>query len=171
MEVTSMQKANTIAAIAVVLPLTLFVLCSAAPALALVPGLYVNPGTLPTPGGSTTITLVTPLRATGTLKVKCVGTGEEWLATVDTGSTGTQTWTFPSNSFVGLTPPNTNTMGMYDVVADIIMNVSTFKWKTTFMVEFFVIPVLPLGTLMAVVACFGAVGGYIKLRHASTKRD
>lgn len=160
-----MQKTKTTAAIGLALALTLFVLCSAAPALALFPGLHVNPGTITTPGGSTNITLITPLRAVGTIKVKCLASGQEWSATVDTGSTGMQTWTFPSSSFVGLTPPNTNTVGMYDAVADITMNISRFTWKTRFMVEFFVIPDLPFGTLMAVVACFGAVGGYTKLRR------
>jgi hypothetical protein len=45
------------------------------------------------------------------------------------------------------------------------MNVNRFVWKTQFQVQFFVVPDLPFGTLMAVVACFGAVIGYKKLRQ------
>jgi len=157
-----MQKKATVVIISM---LTLFILYSAAPALALSTGLYVDPGTIMTPGGSTTITLVTPVRAVGTLKVKCVASGEEWSASIDTGVTGIQTWIFPSSDFVGITPPNTETLGMYDVVADIEMMVGKYVWKTTFMVEFFVIPDLPFGTVMAVVAFFGAAAGYTKLKR------
>jgi len=157
-----MQKKATVV---IAFTLTLFVLYSAAPALALSTGLYVDPGTITTPGGSTTITLVTPVRAVGTLTVKCDASGEEWRASIDTGVTCIQSWTFPSSDFVGATPPNTNTIGMYNVVAEISMNVGNYVWRTNFMVEFFVIPDLPFGTIMAVVACFGAVAGYTKFKR------
>lgn len=127
-------------------------------------GIYVNPGTITTPGQSTNITLVTPRAATGTLNVTCVASGNSWTRPINTAWNGTdytQAWTFPTD-FSGA---NTNTLGLYDVVANLTMSVGRFVWKTEFEVQFFVVPDLPLGTLMAVVACFGAIVGYKKLRQ------
>jgi len=160
-----MQKNKTIALLVAIL--TLLVIHLAKPALALDPGLYVVPGTITTPGDSTKITLVTPLRAIGKLTVKCVASGDEWYASIDTGWTHVQIWKFPDD-FPGA---DTYTLGKYDVVADITMNVTkTIRWTTTFMVVFFVVHDLPFGTIMALVACFGAVVGYKKLKRAPEPR-
>jgi len=150
---------NKSLALAVVV-VALFLSYALATVQALNPGIYVDPGTITVPGGSTTITLVTPKRATGTLTVKCIASGKSWTTAVDTGTSHQEIWKFPDD----FPTADTYTNGMYDVTADITMNVGRFKWVTSFEVQFFVVPDLPLGTLMAVVACFGAVMGYKKLK-------
>jgi len=157
----NMQKNKTIAVISTIV--TLFILYSTTQAQAPLPisGLFVNPGTITTPGGSTAILLITPTRAIGTLTVKCLASGNEWSTSIDTGLIGMQSWTFPDD-FPGA---DTNTLGMYYVSAEITMMVGKYTWRTTFRVEFFVIPDLPFGTIMAVVALFGAVIGYTKIKR------
>jgi len=139
-----------------------FTLYLATPALALDSGIYVDPGTITVPGQSTKITLVTPLRATGTLNVTCVQSGNSWTASIDTGAASPhmQSWTFPTD-FSGA---NTNTLGLYTVTAKITMHVGQYTWNTSFRVEFFVYPELPLGAVMAVGACFAGLAGYRKLK-------
>jgi len=162
-----MQKSKALVVMAAIL--VFFVICSARPAFALPPtppGLYVDPGVIDIPGGSTDITLITPVRALGTLTVKCVASSNSWSTSIDTGSTCKQEWTFPDD-FPGA---DTNTIGMYDVIADITMNVGKFKWVTSFMVEFFVVPDLPFGTIMAIIACFVAVAGYTKFKRVPMLR-
>lgn len=132
----------------------LLILYSAGPALALSTGLHVDPGMISSPGGTTTITLVTPVRATGTLTVTNPN-GTKWTASIDTGpsSPHTQTWKFPDDFPTG----DTNSVGSYDVVAELTMQVSIYTWKTCFEVEFFVIPTAPLGILGILAACFAGL--------------
>lgn len=136
----------------------LFILYSAAPAFA-VNSITVNPAIINV-GQTTTITLTVEQAATGKLVVTYKPTNVSWFAKTDINipsGGGSQSWIFPTDFEVGA---STNNVGDYDVSA-------TVDWIPPghFMVEFFVIPDLPFGTLMAVVACFGAVGGYTKLRR------
>lgn len=124
----------------------------------------VNPEII-NPGQHTTITLSTGKPATGNLSVKDPN-GNIWASTIPInipGATGgTQSWDYFTDFEEGA---NTNTPGSYDVIANVTIDLDTIEWTTEFKIEFFVIPDLPLGTLMAVVACFGAVISYKKLRQ------
>jgi hypothetical protein len=130
------------------------------------PGIYADPGTISVPGLSTTITLVTPLKAKGNLTVTDPN-GNHYTAAISTTKVGPgdweQSWVFPDD-FTSQ-GANTYTVGTYDVTANVTMNVGKYVWKTMFEVVFFVVPDLPFGTLMAVVACFGAFLGYKKLKQ------
>ena len=126
----------------------------------------VNPAVISTPGGTTTITLHTDLDATGTLSVKDPN-GNTWVADTAINCNdgpgnfgGSQTWTYPDD----FTGADSNTVGSYDVTADVTMSVGKYKWHTTFMVEFFVIPELPLGIIAATTAGFAAFGITKKFR-------
>jgi len=157
-----MQKNRTIAIIAVTL--ALFILYSVTPAFA-VNSITVDPGIINV-GDTTTITLTVEKAATGKLKVTYKPTGDFWFATADINipaGGGSQSWIFPTDFEAGA---NTNNVGDYDVEA-------TIDWVPPghFRVEFFVIPDLPFGTIMAIVACFGAVAGYTKLRRHSIKNN
>jgi len=158
-----MQKNKTIAVVALVL--TLFMLYSVTPAIAGVNSISVIPGIISV-GDTTKIILTTDKAATGKLKVTYKPTSTSWFATTDISigaGGGSQQWIFPTDFEAGA---NTNNIGDYDVEA-------TLDWvpKATFKVEFFVIHDLPLGTIMALVACFGAVVGYKKLRRYSIKNN
>ena len=112
-------------------------------------------------GGSTTITLTTESAATGSLKVKDPN-GNEWTAgtAVNIGpGGGSQSWVYP----VDFTGADSNTEGSYDVTADVDLDIGR-PWHTTFMVEFFVIPELPLGIIAATTAGFAAFGITKKFR-------
>jgi hypothetical protein len=134
------------------------------------PGIYTDPGTISVPGLSTTITLVTPLKATGTLTITDPN-GNRYTAAISTTKMGPsdweQSWVFPDN-FTSQ-GANTDTTGTYDVTANITMTIGRYVWKTMFEVVFFVVPDLPFGTLMAVVACFGAFLGYKKTKTITGK--
>jgi hypothetical protein len=149
--------AKTIIKIGVVLALVLFA-TAIAPACA-VNSITVNPGLINV-GETTVITLTLEQAATGKLVVTYNPTNVSWFAILDINipsGGGSQSWTFPTDFQSGA---NTNGIGDYQVNA-------TIDWIPPghFKVEFFVIPDLPFGTLMATVGCFGAVGGYAKLRR------
>jgi hypothetical protein len=119
----------------------------------------VNPGVIPQ-GGTVVITVTTVKAASGTLMVTYEPTNTQWtsLTPLSIGAGGgSQSWTFPSSDFPG---SNTDNIGNYVVNA-------TINWLPVahFTVEFFVVPDLPFGTLMAVVACFGAFISYKKLKQ------
>lgn len=158
-----MQKAKT--AIVVAVAVALFTLYAASPALA-TQGLSVDPGIIGV-GKKTTITLTMEVAATGKLNVTCVLTGNSWYATTDISipsGGGSQSWVFPDDFGAGA---NTGTVGSYKANATI--EGGTFI-GSTFRVEFFVIPDLPFGSIMAVIGCFAAIGGYAELRKYSTKK-
>ncbi len=161
-EVIYMNKIKSTAMLIAIMAAFTFYL--AAPVLttqALSSGIYVNPSTLTAPGQFTIITLVTPIHATGTLNVTCVASGNNWTTNINTVSpTFTQTWNF-SKDFPGA---NTNTLGMYNVTAKLTMLVGRYTWNTSFIVQFFVYPELPLGTILALGACFGGLASYKKLK-------
>jgi hypothetical protein len=118
-----------------------------------------NPGII-NKGATTQITVTTDFEAHGKLKVTYKPTSTSWFATVDINipsGGGSQHWIFPTDFETGA---NTDNVGDYDVTATI-----TSIKSATFRAEFFVVPDLPFGTLMAVVACFGAVIGYKKLKQ------
>jgi len=148
----------------VVITLTLFLVYAITPAFA-VNSITVDPGIINV-GETTKITLTVEKAATGKLKVTYKPTGDFWFATTDINipaGGGSQSWTFPTDFEAGA---NTNNIGDYDVEA-------TIDWVPPghFKVEFFVIPDLPFGTIMAIVACFGAVAGYTKLRRPPIKNN
>ena len=120
----------------------------------------VNPGIINS-GDTTTITLTVEQGATGKIKVTAPDGNTNWTNAVGKDinivGSGSQSWTFPNDFETGA---NTTNVGSYHVEADI----SGSKFYSTFKVEFFVVPDLPFGTLMAVVACFGAFIGYKKLK-------
>jgi len=108
--------------------------------------------------GQVNITLTTVGPAVGTIKVTQNATGESWLTPVNQPAGPTQ-YVFPSGIWIGATPPNTNVEGSYDVLANITIKIfGDWVWSTKFQVEFFVVPELPLGVLMATIASFAAWG-------------
>jgi len=156
----NMQKSKIIVIIASIL--TIFVLYSTTPALAY-NAIFVDPAIIKR-GETTTITLVLEINGTGKLKVVYKVTGEYWFAKTDINippGGGSQSWVFPTDFE---DDANTNGVGDYDVIATIEL-----VPPGTFTVEFLVIPDLPFGTIMAIVACFGAVAGYTKLKRYSVR--
>ena len=107
--------------------------------------------------GQVTITLTTVGPAVGIMTVTQKATGKSWSTIVNQPAGSTQ-YVFPSNIWIGATPPNTNVVGSYDVLASIAIGIDCFEWLTQFEVEFFVVPELPLSILMATIASFAAFG-------------
>ena len=106
-------------------------------------------------GGSTTITLTTAEAAVGTLTVTYKPTMTSWTINIAQGA-GSTAYVFPTAWPAGA---NTNAVGDYDVQASITIGSHTpDPWNTAFRVEFFVVPELPLGILMATLASFAALG-------------
>jgi len=109
-------------------------------------------------GGTTMITLTTERNATGTLTVTDPN-GNSWVANnpinIPNPAGGSQSWVFPTDFPAGA---NTNTVGSYNVTADVTMTIGPIIWHTEFKVEFFVIPEVPFGVVMATIASFAAFG-------------
>ena len=105
-------------------------------------------------GNPITVTLTTVGPAAGTITVTQRSTGNSWTINIAQGA-GSTAYVFPTAWPAGA---NTNTAGAYDVLADITIAGLKYTWKTQFQVEFFVVPELPLGILMATVASFAAWG-------------
>jgi hypothetical protein len=111
-------------------------------------------------GGTEVITVTTDAKASGPLKVKDPN-GNTWTASADISipaGGGSDSRTYPTD-FPGA---DTNTVGSYETEADLTIGKVS---GVIFRVEFFAYPDLPFGTLMAVVACFGAFLGYKKLKQ------
>ena len=118
-----------------------------------------NPGHIVV-GQKVIITLTTEAPATGTITVNQTATpGSTWSLPISVPA-GVNTWTFPDDWPAGA---NTDVPGYYDVVADILMIVGRFEWETQFQAGFIVIPEV-LGPIMALIACFGAVIGYTRIK-------
>lgn len=151
-----MQKNKSIVLMAFVMALFLFYTVATVYATN---GISVSSGVI-SPGGTTTITLTVEKGATGTMKVTAPDNTTVWVSVVGISivGSGSQSWIFPTDFPAGA---NATNPGSYKVEADIVGSI----YYTTFKVEFFVAPDLPFGTLMAVVACFGAVIGYKKLKQ------
>jgi hypothetical protein len=105
-------------------------------------------------GGQVTITLTTVGAAAGTLTVTQKSTMTSWTINIAQGA-GSTAYVFPTVWPAGA---NTNAVGAYDVLATISIAGLPHTWNTQFQVEFFVVPELPLGILMATLASFAALG-------------
>ena len=105
-------------------------------------------------GGQVTITLTTVGAAAGTIKVTQKSTMASWTINIAQGA-GSTSYVFPTVWPAGA---NTNAVGAYDINATITIAGVPSTWKTMFQVEFFVVPELPLGILMATLASFAALG-------------
>jgi len=106
-------------------------------------------------GGQVTITLTTEEAAVGTLTVTHKPTMTSWTINI-AQLAGSTAYVFPTAWPAGA---NTNAVGDYDVQASVtIGNHTPIPWAASFRVEFFVVPELPLGILMATLASFAALG-------------
>jgi hypothetical protein len=106
-------------------------------------------------GSTTTITLTTDRQCAGTMSVKdpngvVITSGTN--VNIGAGG-GSQTWTWPTDF-----PGAAYIIGPYDVTAAVTMAANSYVWQTSFVIEFFVVPELPLGILMATIASFAAMG-------------
>jgi hypothetical protein len=113
----------------------------------------VNPAVINPAGGSTTITLETARAATGTLTVTSPDGYTSWSISISQPA-GPKDYVFPTDF-----PPSANTtvIGSYEVKANILMYIGIYTWRTTFQVEFFTIPVAPLGIVGIIGALFAGL--------------
>jgi hypothetical protein len=118
-------------------------------------GIGTNPSIIDPPGGSTTITLETTAAATGTLSVTAPDGHTIWTISVNQPA-GPKNYVFPDDFLATNPSANTTAIGSYDVEADIA--ILGYTDHATFTVEFFSVPVTPLGIVGILGACFAALG-------------
>ena len=111
-------------------------------------------------GQSINITVTTEQPATGTLTVFSPDKTTSWSIPISQPA-GQHKYVFPDDFPTGA---NTTVFGPYNVSATMQMTVDTRVWNAEFKVEFFAVPDLPFGAIMATVASFAAFG-LMKTKH------
>lgn len=121
-----------------------------------------NPQVIPSPGGTTTITVTCDQAGSGSITVINPGWDDPSSVsiTVPAGG-GSVSVEYPTDF---QSPASTAEMGEYQV----IVSLSGYKYTATFWVSFTVVPETPLGVIAMIAACFAALG--IKKAQAGRKR-
>ena len=115
-----------------------------------------TPETIPIPGGSTTITVSCDEDVSGSITVITPVSHTPYVVGITVSAGGSTPKVYPTH-FGG----DSTEIGEYEV----IVYVSNEEFRASFWVYFQVIPEVPFGTVMATVACFGALGVLIKKKR------
>ena len=110
-----------------------------------------NPEVIPSPGGTTTITVTCDTSGSGNITVITPGGNRSTVSITIPSGGGSISKVYP----IDFPPPaSTNEVGEYEV----IVFLAGHKYRSTFWVSFTVIPQTPLGVVAVIMACFAALG-------------
>lgn len=115
-----------------------------------------TPKIITTPGGSTTITVSCDKDVSGSITVITPISHTPYTVSITVSAGGSTSKVYPAH-FSG----DSTEVGEYEV----IVLVGNEEFRAAFWVYFEVIPEVPLGTIMATVACFGALATLIKKKR------
>lgn len=110
-----------------------------------------NPQVIPSPGGTTTITVTCDQAGSGSITVITPGGNPSSVSITIPAGGGSVSKVYPTDF---PSPASTAEVGEYEVSVFI----SGTGYKTYFWVSFTVIPQTPLGVFAAITACFAALG-------------
>lgn len=110
-----------------------------------------NPQVIPSPGGTTTITVTCDQAGSGSITVITPGGDNPSSVSISVPAGGSVSKVYPTNF---LSPASTAETGDYEVVVIL----SGQQYHAGFWVSFTVVPQTPLGVIAVIAACFAALG-------------
>lgn len=126
-------------------------------AQAVVVSVTADPDVVPHPGGSTTIRVFASDAGVGSVTIFTPITHTSSVALIDVPAGGADSVVYPDDFPGG----STEEIGKYEVM----VYLAGQEWQAAFWVTFIVIPESSLGTIVAVVASFGALIGLVKVKR------